>query len=37
MNPRVGLNDIEKWKFLPPLGLELQPLVRQPVACRYTD
>jgi hypothetical protein len=25
---RVGLDDVEKWKFLPPPGLELRPLGR---------
>jgi hypothetical protein len=32
VDPRTGLDDMEKWKFLPPPGLELQP----PVS-RYTD
>jgi hypothetical protein len=32
MGPRTGLDDVEKRKFLPPPGLELQP-----VASRYTD
>jgi hypothetical protein len=33
VNPSVGLDDVEKRKFLTLLGLELQP----PVARRYTD
>jgi hypothetical protein len=28
VGPRAGLNDMEKWKFLPPPGLELRPLGR---------
>jgi hypothetical protein len=28
VNPRTGLDDTEKWKFLPPPGLELRPLGR---------
>jgi hypothetical protein len=28
VDPRAGLNDMEKWKFLTPPGLELQPLGR---------
>jgi hypothetical protein len=35
---RAGLDDLEKRKFLTPVGLELRPLpVVQPVASRYTD
>jgi hypothetical protein len=36
VDPRAGLDDLEKWKFLLPKRLEL-PLVVQPVASRYTD
>jgi hypothetical protein len=32
VNPRAGLGDMDKWKFLTPPGPELQP-----VASRYTD
>jgi hypothetical protein len=36
--PRVGLDDMEKWKFLTLPGLKLRPpSVVQPVASRYTD
>jgi hypothetical protein len=28
VDPRVGLDDVEKWKFLTPPGLELRPLSR---------
>jgi hypothetical protein len=28
VDPRDGLNDMEKWKFLTPPGLELRPLGR---------
>jgi hypothetical protein len=37
VNPRAGLDDVEKRKFLILGGLELQPLVVQPVGSRYTD
>jgi hypothetical protein len=38
VDPRAGLDDMEKWKFFTLLGLELPlPLVVQPVASRYTD
>jgi hypothetical protein len=38
VDPRAGLNDMEKWKFFTLSGLELPlPLVVQPVASRYTD
>jgi hypothetical protein len=38
VNPRVGLDDVEKRKFLTPPALELRPLGRpQPVDSRYTD
>jgi hypothetical protein len=28
VGPRAGLDDMEKWKFLPPTGLELRPFGR---------
>jgi hypothetical protein len=34
---RVGLGDMEKWKFSALSELELRPPVVQPVASRYTD
>jgi hypothetical protein len=37
VDPRPGLDDAEKRKFLTPQGLELRPLVVQPLASRYTD
>jgi hypothetical protein len=37
VDPRAGLNDMEKWKFLTPAGLELRPSVVQPAASRYAD
>jgi hypothetical protein len=38
VDPRAGLDDIEKWTFFTLPGLELPlPLVVQPVAGRYTD
>jgi hypothetical protein len=38
VDPRAGLDDMEKGKFLTLSGLELPPpLVVQPVASRYTD
>jgi hypothetical protein len=38
VDPRAGLDDMEKWKFLTLPGLELVPLlVVQPVVSRYTD
>jgi hypothetical protein len=37
VNPRAGLDDVEKRKFLTLPGLELDPSVVQPVASRYTD
>jgi hypothetical protein len=38
VDPRVGLDYMEKWKFFTLPGLELPlPLVVQPVASRYTD
>jgi hypothetical protein len=35
VDPRAGLDDTEKWKFLTLPGLELRPLGRP--ASRYTD
>jgi hypothetical protein len=37
VDPRVSLDDVDKIKILPLPGLELRPLVDQPVASRYTD
>jgi hypothetical protein len=38
VDPRAGLDDMEKWKIFTLPGLELPlPLVVQPVASRYTD
>jgi hypothetical protein len=37
MNPRAGLDDVEKGIFLTLPGLEVDPSVVQPVARRYTD
>jgi hypothetical protein len=38
VDPRAGLDDMEKWNFFTLPGLELSlPLVVQPVASRYTD
>jgi hypothetical protein len=38
VDPRAGLDDMEKWKFFTLPGLELPlPLIVQPVASRYTD
>jgi hypothetical protein len=38
VDPRAGLDDMEKWKFLTLAGLELPtPMVVQPIASRYTD
>jgi hypothetical protein len=37
VDPRVGLDDLEKRSFFTLPGLELQPLGRQPVASRYTN
>jgi hypothetical protein len=37
VGPRAGLDDVEKKKFLSLPGLEIRPLVVQPVASRYTD
>jgi hypothetical protein len=37
MDPRAGLDDLGKRKFLTLPGLELDPSVVQPVASSYTD
>jgi hypothetical protein len=37
VDPRAGLDDTEKWKFLILAGFKLLPLVVQPVDSRYTD
>jgi hypothetical protein len=37
VDPRAGLDDMEKWKLLTPPGLELNLSVGRPVASRYTD
>jgi hypothetical protein len=37
MDPRAGLDDLEKRKFLTLPALELRPQVIQPVPSRYTD
>jgi hypothetical protein len=37
MNPRAGLDDVEKRKFMNLPELELRPPKSQPVASRYTD
>jgi hypothetical protein len=38
VDPRAGLDDMEKWKFFILPGLEIPPLlVVQPIASRYTD
>jgi uncharacterized protein YbbC (DUF1343 family) len=37
MDPRIGLDIMEKLEFLALPGLELLPFVVQPVASRYTD
>jgi hypothetical protein len=37
MDPRAGLDDVEKRKFFILPGLELRPLGRQPVASRCVD
>jgi hypothetical protein len=34
VGPRAGLDDMEKWKFLPPPGLKLRPLGR-PARSQY--
>jgi hypothetical protein len=37
VDPRAGLDDVEKRKFLTLPGLKLDPLVVQPIGSRYTD
>jgi hypothetical protein len=37
VDPRAGVDDIEKRKFLTLPGLKLRPSVVQPVPSRYTD
>jgi hypothetical protein len=37
VDPRAGLDPVEKRKFLTLSGLELRPFVVQPVASLYTD
>jgi hypothetical protein len=37
VDPRAGLDNMEKWKFFVLPGLELPPPVVQPIASRYTD
>jgi hypothetical protein len=38
VDPRAGLDDMEKWKYFTLSGLELSlSVVVQPVASRYTD
>jgi hypothetical protein len=37
VDPRAGLDDMEKKTFLTLPGLELRPSVAKPVANRYTD
>jgi hypothetical protein len=37
MDPRTGLENVERRKVLPLPGLELLPSTVQPVASRYTD
>jgi hypothetical protein len=37
VDPRAGLNDMEKRKFLTLLELKLNPSAIQPIASRYTD
>jgi hypothetical protein len=37
VDPRAGVDNLEKRKFLTLPGLELDPSVVQPVASRYTD
>jgi hypothetical protein len=38
VEPRAGMDDMEKWKYFTLPGLEVPPpLVVQPVASRYTD
>jgi hypothetical protein len=37
VDSRVGMDDVEKRKFLTLLGLEHRPFVIQPLASRHTD
>jgi hypothetical protein len=38
VDPRAGLDDMEKWKFFTLPGRKLAlPLIVQPIASRYTD
>jgi hypothetical protein len=37
VDPRAGVDDVEKRKIFPLMELELDPSVVQPVASRYTD
>jgi hypothetical protein len=37
VNPRAGLDNMEKGKFMTLMGLELNSSVVQPVASRYAD
>jgi hypothetical protein len=37
VDPRTGMDDVQKRKFLTLPGLELRPSLVQPVASRYTD
>jgi hypothetical protein len=37
VDPRAGLDDLEKRKFFPLPGLEIRPLSLPAVASRYTD
>jgi hypothetical protein len=37
VDSRAGLDDMEKWKFLPHQDSNSDPLVVQPVTSRYTN
>jgi hypothetical protein len=37
VDPRAGLDDMEKRKFVTLPGLKLRPLIIQPIASRYID
>jgi hypothetical protein len=37
VDPRGGLDDVEKRKYFNLQGLDLRPSVVQPIASRYTD
>jgi hypothetical protein len=37
VDPRAGMNDVERRKILPPSGLELRSLGPAPLTSRYTD